>query len=144
MKFRYKRIASDVDPVGYTLHPLIQVSLGYGNRAVDLRALIDSGATDRMFHRSIGEALGIDIESGTSKDYTGIARQSVIGHIHEIGLRVQGCRNGLRSKLPSSMPKSYHYWGRKVSSTVFRLYLSGIVEGSKSIRAHVIDCDVKE
>ena len=57
MKFRYKRIASDVDPSGYTLHPLIQVSLRYGNRAVDLRALIDSGAADCMFHRSIGEAL---------------------------------------------------------------------------------------
>src|SRR5437879_7599234 len=90
MKVRYKRIASDVDPAGYTLHPLIQVSLGYGNRAVDLRALIDSGATDCMFHRSVGEALGIDIESGTSKDYKGIARQSVVGYVHEIELRVQG------------------------------------------------------
>ena len=43
-----------------------------------------------MFHRSIGEALGIDIESGRVKDYTGIARQSVVGYVHEIGLRVQG------------------------------------------------------
>src|SRR5438132_13636870 len=56
----------------------------------NLRALIDSGAADCMFHRSIGEALGIDIESGAAKDYTGIARQSVVGYVHEIGLRVQG------------------------------------------------------
>src|SRR6266496_1499218 len=62
MKFRYKKIASDVDPAGYTLHPLVQVSLRYKNRGVDLRALIDSGAADSMFHRSIGNALGIDIK----------------------------------------------------------------------------------
>lgn len=90
MKFRYKKIASDVDPAGYTLHPLIQVSLRYGHRAVDLRALIDSGAADCLFHRSIGEALGIDVESGKPKDYTGIARQSVVGYVHQIELRVQG------------------------------------------------------
>jgi len=90
MKFRYKRIPSDVDPKGYTLHPLIQVSLRHKNNVVDLRALIDSGAADCLFHRSIGEALGIDIESGRPKDYTGIARQSVVGYVHEIGLRVQG------------------------------------------------------
>lgn len=90
MKFRYKRIASDVDPAGYTQHPLIQVTLRYGSRAVDLRALIDSGAADCLFHKSIGEALGIDVESGKPKNYTGIARQSVVGYVHEIGLRVQG------------------------------------------------------
>jgi hypothetical protein len=90
MKFRYKRIASDVDPVGYTLHPLVPVSLRYKNRAIDLRALIDSGAADCVFDRSIGAALGIDIESGRLKNYTGIARQSVVGYVHEIELRVQG------------------------------------------------------
>ncbi len=90
MKFRYKKIPSDVDPKGHTLHPLIQITLRYKNNAVDVRALIDSGAADCMFHRSIGEALGIDIESGRPKDYIGIARQSVVGYVHEIGLRVQG------------------------------------------------------
>ena len=90
MKFRYKKIPSDVDRKGYTSHPLIQVSLRHKNNVVDLRALIDSGAADCMFHRSIGEALGIDIKSGRLKDYTGIARQSVAGYVHEIGLRVQG------------------------------------------------------
>jgi hypothetical protein len=79
-----------VDPKGYTLHPLIQISLRYKNKAIDLRALIDSGAAECVFHRSIGEALGIDIESGRLKDYMGIARQSVAGYVHEIGLRVQG------------------------------------------------------
>src|SRR5436853_1702177 len=101
MKFRYKRIASDVDPAGYTLHPLIQVSLRYGNRAIDIRALIDSGAADCLFHRSIGETLGIDIESGRPKDYMGIARQSVVGYVHEIGLRVQGAARQVRCALSS-------------------------------------------
>ena len=90
MKFRYKKIPSDVDPKGYTLHPLIHVSLRHKNKAIDLRALIDSGAADCVFHRSIGDALGIEIESGRLKDYMGIARQSVAGYVHEIGLRVQG------------------------------------------------------
>ncbi|PYS24027.1 MAG: hypothetical protein DMF72_06865 [Acidobacteria bacterium] len=90
MKFRYKKIASDVDPKGYTLHPVIQVTLRDGNRAIDLWALIDSGAADCLFPRSIGEALGIDIESGRFKNYTGIARQSVVGYVHKIELRVQG------------------------------------------------------
>src|SRR5205085_11044761 len=90
MKFRYKKIPSAVDPKGYTLHPLVQVTLRYKNNVVDLRALIDSGAADCLFHRSIGEALGVDIELGRPKDYTGIARQSVGGYVHEVGLKVQG------------------------------------------------------
>ena len=81
-----------------TQEALIQVSLRHGNKAVDLRALIDSEAADCMFHRLIGVALGIDIESGTRKDYTGIARQSVDGYVHEIGLRVRECLSGSKSR----------------------------------------------
>src|SRR5207245_10783067 len=131
MKFRYKKIASDVDPKGYTLHPVIQVSIRYGNRVVDLRALIDSGAANCLFHRSIGEALGIDIESGRVKDYTGIARQSVVGYLHKIGLRVQGMSERVEIEAAFIDAQLYHCWAREVSLTAFKLYLSVIAEGSK-------------
>lgn len=90
MKFRYKRLPDNVDPKGYSTHPLIQVRLSYGHKALNLRALIDSGAADCLFHKSVGLALGIDVESGAPKTYTGIASQSVTGHVHPLKLQVQG------------------------------------------------------
>lgn len=90
MRFRYKKIPSDVDPAGYSTQPYIQVSIRYKSKALNLRALIDSGAADCLFHRSVGMALGIDIESGETKTYTGIANQSVVGYVHSVSLQVQG------------------------------------------------------
>jgi len=90
MKFRYRRIPDDTNPNGYSLDPLLEVRLANGSKAVDIRCLIDSGAGDCLFHRSIGELLGLEIQTGNPKIYYGIAGQSVTGYIHEIGLRVQG------------------------------------------------------
>jgi hypothetical protein len=90
MKFRYKKVPSDVAPTGYSTEPYIQVSLRYENKALNLRGLIDSGAADCLFHRSVGVALGIDIESGVAKTYTRIASQSVVGYVHPVSLQVQG------------------------------------------------------
>ena len=90
MRFRYKKIPSNIDPAGYSTQPYIQVSLRYKNTALNLRALIDSGAADCIFHKSVGTALGINIESGEAKNYTGIASQSVVGYLHPVSLQVQG------------------------------------------------------
>lgn len=90
MRFRYKKIPSDIDPSGYSTQPYVQVSVRHKGKALNLRALIDSGAADCIFHRSVGVALGIDIESGETKTYTGIANQSVLGYVHPISLQVQG------------------------------------------------------
>ena len=90
MKFRYKRVPSDVDPAGYSTQPYIQVTLRHKNKALNLRALIDSGAADCIFHKSVGAALGIDIEAGEPKTYTGLANQSVVGYVHPVSLQVQG------------------------------------------------------
>jgi len=90
MKFRYKRVPSDIVSTGYSTDPYIQVRLRYKNKAVNLRALIDSGAADCLFHKSFGVALGIDVQSSQPKSYTGIAGQSLIGYVHPVSLQVQG------------------------------------------------------
>ena len=90
MKYRYKRVPTNIEPAGYSTQPLVQVSLRYRNRTVRLRALIDSGAADCIFHQSVGQALGIDVESGLEKGYTGIAGQTVTGYVHSLMLQVPG------------------------------------------------------
>ena len=90
MKFRYTRVPDNLNPKGYSIYPFLQVRLGFKSKALNLRGLIDSGAVDCLFHRTIGEALGMDIDSGTPKTYAGIAGQEVTGYVHSIKLQVQG------------------------------------------------------
>jgi hypothetical protein len=38
----------------------------------------------------VGKLLGIEVETGVSKTYKGIARQSVKGYVHPLKLQIQG------------------------------------------------------
>lgn len=101
MKFRYRKVPDNLSPKGYSIYPLLQVRLAYKQRALNLRALVDSGAVDCLFHKSVGVALGIDIESGTPKAYMGIGGQGMTGYVHLLSLQCQAFRSRFRSKLAS-------------------------------------------
>lgn len=90
MKVRYLKLPDVIDPSGYTWFPYLQVCLRSGNKSRVVHALVDSGAVDCIFPESTGRLLGIDVPSGTSKTYYGIARQPVNGYLHSVDLRVTG------------------------------------------------------
>lgn len=54
--------------------------------------LVDSGATETLLPRRIGERLGIDIESGERVEFEGVGG-AAIGYRHKVMLRLAGERN---------------------------------------------------
>ena len=76
MKFQYLREPanpSGAHPTRHsTLRPRIPVRLQYGNRYIDLFALIDSGADECLFPVEVARALRIDLNEERSHQYAGI------------------------------------------------------------------------
>jgi predicted aspartyl protease len=91
MKFKYRQLSDSSDPSKKPWKvPLLPVRLYHGDQHIDVLALIDTGAADCLFDHEIGEALGVDLKSGTEKEYYGIGGQSVKGYVHEIQLQIHG------------------------------------------------------
>lgn len=90
MKIRYTKLPDLLNPDGYNWYPLIQVNARYQNKGRVFHALIDSGAVDCIFPKSIGTLIGIDVASGKPKTYFGLAQQAALGHLHEIKLQITG------------------------------------------------------
>jgi Aspartyl protease len=90
VKFKYRKIPDNTNPSGYQRLPLLQVELFYGAKHTGVRCLIDTGASDCIFHSSIADILGIDLKSGKPKPYTGIGGQSINAYLHQIQMRIQG------------------------------------------------------
>lgn len=84
MKFRYKKFAPDV------LRPIIPVQLEHGARVLLYEVLVDSGADCCVFDAEIGEALGLDVESGDRGEVSGLTGEPEHQYFHEITLRVGG------------------------------------------------------
>jgi hypothetical protein len=57
-----------------------------------LFALVDSGASETLLHRQIGEEIGIDIESGERVGFEGVGGVTV-GYRHTVMLRLAGEKN---------------------------------------------------
>lgn len=94
MKFPYRKIPLTV-PTEYfghsLLRPIIPVTLKTDIDEIDYYALLDAGADFNIFHAEIGEAIGIDIESGEEIDFGGIqSRTGAKGDFHDITLIVGG------------------------------------------------------
>lgn len=91
MKFKYRQLSDSLDPAKKPWRvPLLPVRLHHGGQYIDVLSLIDTGAADCLFDYEVGEALGIDIQSGLEKEYYGIGGQSVTGYLHEIQLQIHG------------------------------------------------------
>jgi hypothetical protein len=67
----------------------VPIELGYGRSIVRLTAKVDTGAEFCLFERGLGEALGIDVESGERKELR-TANSSFVAFGHEVSLRVLG------------------------------------------------------
>jgi hypothetical protein len=59
-------------------------------RSKKIEAIIDSGATDCIFHAQIGKAVGFDIESGTKRDTFGVDGKPTTLYFHDILLYIPG------------------------------------------------------
>jgi hypothetical protein len=92
MKFKYRKTPDDTDPSKrWIARPILQVRLYYGLKHQDIRCLVDSGADDCLFHTSVGERLGIDVQAGRLKRFAGIAAgQFVDAYMHTIQTQIQG------------------------------------------------------
>jgi predicted aspartyl protease len=86
--FNYKREGDPNDPKGFTLQPMIRVSLFCNGKHESLRCVIDTGATDCMFHSSIAKSLGIDLTSGKPKTFYAVNGQPFNAYLHNVELKV--------------------------------------------------------
>ena len=87
MKFNYKEVNG-------RMRPIIPVVLKHKQKAVNIYAIVDSGADVCIFPAEIAEFLDIDLQSGTKEEVAGIvAGQKRPYYLHEIMLSVGGWEN---------------------------------------------------
>ncbi len=89
MKFRYD--TRYIDGYGFEMIPRLSVvfrNLKYG-RELPIFCLVDSGASDVLINREIGESWGIEVERGKPHPCGGIGG-SVMGYEHTIAMRLMG------------------------------------------------------
>ena len=88
-KFDYRKVPDlSIPRRRWIKRPMLQVTLFGGTRRKQVICLVDSGADVSLFHASIGRNLGIEIESGTYKEFEGIAG-SLEAYMHDVELQIQ-------------------------------------------------------
>ena|SRR5690242_18173391 len=90
MNIRYRKVDDETRPEGHWFYPLLRVFVRNGINMRPVLTLVDSGATDCIFSASLGEALGIDVRSGSSHEFQTYDRQKNKGYIHKVQLQVPG------------------------------------------------------
>ena len=88
--FRYKNLGVDGVTGLTVLRPIIAVEVVKKRKSTNLEVLLDSGADFFIFRGEIADLLGIDIESGTQHNITGVGGSGTKGFIHKIGLTIPG------------------------------------------------------
>ncbi|MDP4010416.1 MAG: hypothetical protein Q8P37_00950 [Candidatus Spechtbacteria bacterium] len=88
MKFPYKKYGELVGAPVY--RPVIPVELRYRKENVKYEVLVDSGADLCIFHKEIGELLGMEIEKGKKEYVIGINGGREIFYVHSLTLNVGG------------------------------------------------------
>ena len=87
--FDYRKIPNHMVPrKRWIKRPMLQLTLFNGVRHQQVVCLLDSGADECLFHASIAESLGIDVESGRRKEFAGIAG-SIEAYMHPVEIQVQ-------------------------------------------------------
>jgi hypothetical protein len=91
MKAGYTKLPDRTRAEGYSYYPLLNVALKYGSlNTCSVTALVDSGSLDCIFPASVGQVLGIDVESGTSHQFGNFNLQQTEGFVHRVFLQVTG------------------------------------------------------
>ncbi|HEY4694635.1 MAG TPA: aspartyl protease family protein [Candidatus Nanoarchaeia archaeon] len=82
--FSYKKVK------GNKLRPIIPIFVSSGKNGVQYEVLVDSGADCNVFDAEIGEAIGIDIKSGTPDQIKGVDGRGIDCWVHEVRVTVVG------------------------------------------------------
>ena len=70
--------------------PIVNVTLKNGRNKLDIKCLVDSGASESLFSIEIADLLGIDLAKSTRQNYTGIGDIRITGYKSEIQLKLSG------------------------------------------------------
>ena len=117
---------------------VLPVSLSQGDRIVTAPARLDTGAADCLFHRSLAEQLGMNVESGIPRDYRTMAG-SFTAYGHEVTLRTFDLEWDALVYFHSAAGQEINFLGRRGWLDHVRLglvhydesiYLSGYEEAS--------------
>jgi hypothetical protein len=94
MKFDYSKIklAERSNFFGNSiLKPIIDIRIAAGDKSLQYNALVDSGADFSIFHSGVGQALGIDIESGEKLNFGGVQKaNAAAAYLHKVTLVIGG------------------------------------------------------
>lgn len=97
MKFKYQKretIPSEAHPsLKCHARPIIPIKLIYNSNEIDIYALIDSGADWCVFQGNVGQAIGININSGKKQELVGLKQESLVAYFHNIILCVGGWKS---------------------------------------------------
>jgi hypothetical protein len=83
MKFKYKKY-------GHILRPVIEIRVKNSEASIRYEVLVDSGADICLFSAAVGEAIGIDVESGRKNEVMGVGGKFSVYYIHPITIEVGG------------------------------------------------------
>lgn len=70
--------------------PILKVKLSHNGKHIKVSALVDSGASSSLFHSSMAEALGLDLNSGIKQEFFGISGHSVEAYFHLVKFQIIG------------------------------------------------------
>ena|SRR2546423_9015079 len=88
--FDYRKIPNHAVPKKHWIkRPMLQLTLINGTKRQQVVCLVDSGADESLFHTSIAENLGIELETGIRKTFNGISG-SIYAYAHKVEIEVQG------------------------------------------------------
>lgn len=94
LKYQYRKFPtkpSGAFPRRFSVsRPVIPIHLINGQQRVGYLAIIDSGADYCVFDASIGELIGLTIESGKLDYFGGISGKQLTAYFHDIRIEVGG------------------------------------------------------
>ena len=91
MKFPYFKQPSQLDPTRpWISRPVIPVRLWHKAVALDVYALVDSGADISLFSAAAARELLLDLESGEHQEFVGISGHAIDVYYHTINVQLIG------------------------------------------------------
>ncbi|MEK7521267.1 MAG: hypothetical protein AAB599_00485 [Patescibacteria group bacterium] len=86
MKFDYRKYGSGEETIEHPAFKLHLVNPLNQKLFADYVVLVDSGATNCIFHAVVGEAIGIDVKSGSRVLYRGVSKEIMQYFAHKVTL----------------------------------------------------------
>lgn len=113
MKFDYEIFPDDTVAKGYIELPLLDVYLFYRGQQDDVTCLVDSGSDGCMFHSSVADNLGIDLESGKPMTHYGLGMTPLQCYIHTVELQIFGFDERIQIEASFTRDSEFGVLGQK-------------------------------